>query len=164
MNQTTVDLCCEEWAQLDDLKWFLPTNGRAGDLTAPELEIEKSGSESVVEFLEPDSTPLQMETTAQQLLCPPVVVQTRPMEGCHTTVPRGLRRGRDACDVRTADYAVAVDTRQVPAASDTVVSLKIHRKSECVPTVAPRLAAAPHAASEVVQPRHRDYGYTDSQD
>ena len=59
---------------------------------------------------------------------PPVVVQTRPMEGCHTAVPRRLRRGPD---VRTADDAVAVDTRHVSAVSDTVVSRKIHMKSEC---------------------------------
>ena len=73
---------------------------RAGDLSAPESEIETSDSESGVDFIEPDSTPLQTETTTQQLLRPPVVVQTRPMEGCHTAVPRRLRRGRD---VQTAD-------------------------------------------------------------
>ena len=83
----------------------------------------------------------------------------RPMEGCHTAVPRQLRRGRD---VRTADNAVAVDTRQVSPALDTVVSRKIHRTSECVTTVVPKLAAAPQAASAVIQPRPRDYGYTDS--
>ena len=33
--------------------------------------------------------------------------------------------------------------------------------SECVPTVVPKLAAAPQAVSEVVQPRPRDYGCTD---
>ena len=54
-----------------------------------------------------------------------------------------------------------MDTRQVSAASDTVVSRKIHRKSECVATVVPKLAAAPQAASEVVQPRPRYYGCTD---
>ena len=57
---------------------------------------------------------------------------------------------------------MAVDARQVSAASDTVVSRKIHRKSECVTTVVPKLAAAPQAAYEVVQPRPPDYGYTDS--
>ena len=46
--------------------------------------------------------------------------------------------------------------------SDTVVSRKIHRKSECVMTVVPKLAAAPQTAYEVVQPRPPDYGYTDS--
>ena len=56
---------------------------------------------------------------------------------------------------------MAVDTRQVSAASDTVVSREIHRKSECIPTVAPKLAAAPQAASEVVQPRPRDSGCMD---
>ena len=51
---------------------------------------------------------------------------------------------------------MAVDTRQVSAASDTVGFRAIHMKSECIPTVVPKLAAAPHAASEVVQPRPRD--------
>ena len=138
-TQTAVDSCGERCAQLDDFKWFLPTDERAGDLSAPESEIDTSDSESGVDFIDSDSTPLQTESTAQQLLCPPVVVQTRPMEGCHTAVPRRLRRG---CDVRTADDAVAVDARQVSAASDTVVSWTIHRKSECVTTVVPKLAAA----------------------
>ena len=158
-TQTTVDSCGERCAQLDDFKWFLPTDERAGDLSAPESEIDTSDSESGVDFIDPDSTPFQTESTAQQLLCPPVVVQTRPMEGCHTAVPQRLRRGRD---VRTADDVVAVDIRQVSTASDTVVSQKIHRKSECVTTVVPKLAAAPQAAYEVVQPRPRDYGYMDS--
>ena len=66
---------------LDESFPFLPTGWQAehiGDLTAPESEIETSGSESGVEFIEPDSTPLQTNTT-QQLLCPPVVVQMKPM-------------------------------------------------------------------------------------
>ena len=158
-TQTTVDSCGEWCAQLDNFKWFLPTDERAGDLSAPESEINTSDSERGVDFIDSDSTPLQTESTAQQLLCPPVVVQTRPMEGCYTAVPRRSRRGRD---VRTSDDVVAVDIRPVSAASDTVVSRKIHRKSECVTTVVPKLAAAPQAACEVVQPRPRDYGYTDS--
>ena len=109
-------------------------------------------SESEVEYIETDSTPLQMKTTAKQLLSPPVVTQTRPMEGYNPASPWRLRRGRD---VLTEDGAVAVDTRQVSAA-DTVVSREIHRKSECIPTVVPKLAAAPQATSEVVQPRPRD--------
>ena len=154
LTQATVDLCGEECAQLDDFKWFLPTDARAGDLSAPESEIETSDSESVIE---PDSTPLQTEMTTQQLLRPPVVVQTRPMEGCHTAVPRRLRQGRD---VRTADDAVAVDARQVSAASDTVVSRKIHGKSECVTTVGPKLGLSWQRLLR--PPRPPDYGYTDS--
>ena len=159
LTQSTVDLCGEGCAQLDDCKWFLATDVRVGDLNAPESEIETSDSESGVDFIEPDPTPLQKETTTQQLLRPPVVAQTRSMEGCHAAVPQRLRRG---LDVRTADDTVAVDARQVSAASDTVVSRKIHRKSECVTTVVPKLAAAPQADYEVVQPRPPDYGYTGS--
>ena len=48
---------------------------------------------------------------------------------------------------------MAVDTRQVSTAA---VSRQIDRKSECVPTVVPKLAAAPQATSEVVQLRPRD--------
>ena len=93
------------------------------------------------------------EMTAQQLLCPPVVAQTRPMDGCDPAVPRRLRRG---CDDRTADDAVAVDARQVPTASDTVVSRRIHTMSECITTVAPRLEAAPQASHGTVQPKCSD--------
>ena len=79
------------------------------------------------------------------------------MEGCNPALPRRLRRGRD---VLTEDGAVAVDTKQVSAASDAVVYRETHTNSECVPTVVPKLAAAPQAASEVVQPRPPDSGCT----
>ena len=45
-TQTMVDSCGERCAQLDDFKWFLPTDERAGDLSAPESEIDTSDSES----------------------------------------------------------------------------------------------------------------------
>ena len=135
----------------------MPTDERAGDLSAPDSkEIETSDSESGVDFIEPVSTPVQAEITKQQLLRPPVVDQTRPMEGYHTEVPRRLRR-----DVRTADDRVAVDARLISTASETV-AWKIQRKSECVMTVVPTLAAASQADCEVVQPRPPGYGYTDS--
>ena len=90
-----VDSCGEGCAQLDDFNWFLPADGRAGDLPALESEIDVSDSESEVEYIETDSTQLQSDTRAQQLLCPPVVAQTRPMEGCNPALPRRLHRGRD---------------------------------------------------------------------
>ena len=122
------------------LQWFLPADERTGDLPAPESEIEVSDSESEVEYIEPDSIHLQTEMTARQLLCPPVVAQTRPMEGCDPALPRRLRRGRD---VLTEDGAVAVDTERVSTASDAVVSRKTRKISEGVTTVVPKLAAAP---------------------
>ena len=144
------DTCGERCAQLDDFNWVLPADVWAGDLPAPESEIEVSDSE--IEYIEPDSTPLQTDTRAQQLLCPPVVAQTRPMEGCDPALPRRLCLRHD---VLTKDGAVAVDT------SDTVVSRETHKYSECVPTVVPKLAAAPQADSEVIQPRPLDFGCTD---
>ena len=95
LTQTADDSCGKGCAQLDDFNWFLPADERAGDLPAPESEMEVSDSESEVEYIETDSTPLQMKMTAKQLLCPPVVAQTRPMEGCNPASPRRLRRGRD---------------------------------------------------------------------
>ena len=109
-------------------------------LSAPDSEIDASDSESGVDFIEPVSTPVQAEITKQQLLRPPVVNRTRPMEGYHTEVPRRLRWGHD---VRTEVG-------------------KIHRKSECVMTVVPTLGAASQADYEVVQPRPPGYGYTDT--
>ena len=95
LTPTAVDSCGEGCAWLDDFNWFLPADERAGHLHAPESEIEGSDSESEVEYIEPDSIPLQMEMTARQLLCPPVVAQTRPMEGCDPALARRLRRRRD---------------------------------------------------------------------
>ena len=102
------DSCGEGCAQLNDFNWFLPADDRVGDLPAPESEVDVSDSESGVDYIEPDSAPLQITTTAVELLCPPVVAQTRPMEGCDPASPRRLHRGRD---VLTEDGMVAVDTR-----------------------------------------------------
>ena len=151
-SQMVDDSCGEGCAQLDNFNWFLPADDQVGDLPAPEYEVDVSDSESEFEYIEPDSAPLQIKTTAVELLCPPVVTQTRPMEGCDPASPRRLRRGRD---VLTEDGAVAVGTNQVSAASDTVGVREIHVTSECIPTVVPRLAAAPQAASEVIQTRPR---------
>ena len=139
---------------MDDFNWFLPADDRVGDLPAPESEVDVSDSESEVDYIEPDSAPLQITTAVVELLCPPVVTQTRPMEGCDPASPRRLRQGRD---VLTEDGMVAVDTRQVSTASDTVVVSGIHMMSKCFPTVTPKLAAAPQAASEVDQTKPRGY-------
>ena len=111
---------------MENFNCFLPADERAGDLHAPESEIEALDSESEVEYIEPDSIPLQTEMTAWQLLCPPVVAQTRPMEGCDPALPRRLRRGRD---VLTEDGAVAVDTERVSAAAVAVVSRETHKNA-----------------------------------
>ena len=140
LGQPTADLCGEGCVQLDDFNWFLPTDEWAGDLSAPDSEIEAPDSENGVDCVEPVSTPVQAEITKQQLLRPPVMNQTRPREGCHTVVPRRLRRGRD---VRTADDPSAVDPRQISAVSETA-------------------AAVSQVDYEFVQPRPPSYGYTDS--
>ena len=151
---TADDSCGEGCAQLDDFNWFLPADDRVGDLPAPESQVDVSDSESEVDDVEPDSAPMQITTTAVKLLCPPVVTQTGPMEGCDPASPRRLRQG---CDVLTEDGTVTVDTRPVSIASDTDVVCGNHMMSECIPTVTPKLAAAPQAASEVAQTRPRGY-------
>ena len=148
------DSCGEGCAQLDDFNWFLPADDRVGDLTAPESQVDVPDSESEVDYVEPDSAPMQITTTAVEVLCPPVVTQTRPKEGCDPASPRWLRRGRD---VLTEDGTVVVDTRQVSIASETDVVSGIHMMSECIPTVTPKLAAAPQAASEVARTRPQGY-------
>ena len=148
-SRTADDSCGEGCAQLDDFNWFLSADNRVGDLPAPQSEVDVSDSESEVDYVESDSAPLRITTTAVELLCPPVVAQTRPMEGCDSASPRRLCRGRD---VLTED-----GTRQVSAASDTVVDSGMHMMPECFPTVTPKLAAAPQAASEVDQTRSRGY-------
>ena len=95
---------------------FLPADDRVGDLPAPESQVDLSDSESDVD--EPDPVPVQMTTTAVESLCPPVVTQTRPKEGCDPASPRRLRRGRD---VLMEDSMVAVDTRRISIAQDTDV-------------------------------------------
>ena len=42
-----------------------------------------------------DTVPVQMTTMVVGSLCPPVVAQTIPKEGCDPASPRRLRRGRD---------------------------------------------------------------------
>ena len=64
---------------------------RTRDLPAPESEVDVSDSESEVDYIEPDLVPFQITTTAVELLCPPVVTQTRPMEGCDPASPLRLR-------------------------------------------------------------------------
>ena len=100
------------------------------DLSGPRGPYVTDGPIGHLGTLSPST--FMSEMTARQLLCLPVVAQTRPMEGCDPAVPRRLRRGRDD---RTTDDAVAVDARQVPTASDTVVSRRIHNISECVTTL-----------------------------
>ena len=67
----------------------------------------------IVDDVAPDTVPVRMTTTAVESLCPPVVTQTRPKEGCDPASPRQLRRGRD---VLMEDSMVALDTRRISIA------------------------------------------------
>ena len=204
---------------MNDFNWFLPADDRVGDLPAPESQVDLSDSESDVDDVEPDSVPVQMTTTAVGSLCPPVVAQTIPEEGCDPASPRRLRRGcdvlmedskvavdsrrisiapdtgvvpdpvpvqmatmaveslcppvvtqtrpKEGCDpasprrlrrgrdVLREESMVAVDTRRISIDQDTDVASGIYVMPDGIPAVMPMLAAAPQAASEVAQTRHR---------
>ena len=85
--------------------------------------MDLSDSESDVEDVEPDLAPVQMTTMAVESLCPPVVAQTRPKEGCDPASPRQLRRGRD---VLREDSRLAVDTRRISIYQNTDVVTGIY--------------------------------------
>ena len=57
--------CGDRCGQLDDFKWFLPTDERAEDLGTPESEIDTSDSECGVDCIDSDSTPWQTESATQ---------------------------------------------------------------------------------------------------
>ena len=141
---TADDSCGEGCAQLDDFNWFLPADDRVGDLPAPESQVDLLDGESDVEDVEPDLAPVQMTTMAVESLCPLVVAQTRPKEGCDPASPRRLRRGRDV--LMREDSMLAVDTRRISIEQDTDVVSGIYVMPNCIPAVMPMLAAAPHAA------------------
>ena len=115
---TADDSFGEGCAQLDNFDWFLPADDWVGDLPAPELQVDLSDGESDVDDVVPEPVPVQMTTTAVESLCPPVVAQTRPKEGCDPVSPQCLRRGRD---VPMKERIAAVDTRRISIAPDTDV-------------------------------------------
>ena len=147
------DSCGEGCAQTISIGFSRPTIGSETYLPAPESQVNLWDSESDVNDVEPDPFfPVQMTTTAVGSLCPPVVTQTRPKEGCDPASPRRLRRG---CDVLMEDSRVVVDTRRISIAQDTDVVSGVYVMSDCIPAVVPMMAAAQQASSEVTQTRPR---------
>ena len=146
------DACGEGCAQLDNFNWFLPADDRVGGLPAPELQVDLPDSENDVYDVVPEPFPVQMKRTAVESLCPPVVAQTRPKGGCDPVSPRRLCRRRD---VLTKDSLAAVDSRRESIVLVTDVVGGIYVMSDCIPTVVPKLAAVPQAASTVAQTRPR---------
>ena len=55
---TADDSCGEGCAQLDDFNWFRPADDRAGDLPAPESQVDLSDGESDIEDVEPVLAPV----------------------------------------------------------------------------------------------------------
>ena len=150
VDSWTADVSCGEGcAQLDNFNWFLLADDRVRGLPALELQVDLLDS---VYDVVPDPFPVQRKTTAVESLCPPVVAQTRPKGGCDPVSPRRLCRGRD---VLMEDSPAAVDSRRKSIAPETDVVGGIYVTPYCIPTVVPKLAAVPQAASTVAQTRPR---------
>ena len=75
--------CCE---RLDDFDWVIPAGDLVGRLPRPEEDEELSDIEQDVCEV-PDELPVSMETAVVESLCFPVVIQTRPQEGCDPVLP-----------------------------------------------------------------------------
>ena len=149
---TVDDSCGEGCAQLDNFNWFIHANNRVGGLPAPELRVDLPDSENDVYDVVPEPFLVQMETTAVESLCPPVVAQTRLKGGGDPVSPRRLGRGRD---VLTEDSPAVVDSRRESIVQDTDVVGGIYVMPDCIPTVVPKSAAVLHAASTIAQTRPR---------
>ena len=116
------------------------------------FQVDLSDSENEVYDVVPEPFPVQMKTTDVESFCPPVVAQTRPKGGCDPVSPQLVCRGRDAM---TEDSLATVDSRQKSIVPDTDVVSGIYVMPDCIPTVVPKLAAMPQAASTVTQTRPR---------
>ena len=77
------ETCC---ARLDNFDWVVPPYDLAMILPRPELDEESSDVERDVCDV-PDEFPVGIDKTAVELLCLPVVVQTRPQVGCDPDLP-----------------------------------------------------------------------------
>ena len=104
----------------------------------------------------PDEFPVPMETAAVELLCFPVVVQTRPQGGgrggCDPVLPLPMCKGQDFLAVDGSDVIVS-GRESILEKSD--VSCEICVVADQLPLVVPKLAAVPLAVSVVAQTRPR---------
>ena len=123
--------------------WMIPADDRVGGLPGPELQADLPDIEDDVYDVVPEAFPVQMETTAVESLCPPVVAQTRPKGGCDPVLPRRICLGRD---VLTEDGPTAVDSEWESIVPDPDVCGGICVMPDCIPLVVPKSAAVPLAA------------------
>ena len=81
----SVNSCC---AQLDNFNWVIQAGDMVGGLPGPELEVDSSDIEpNVYDVYDvyddvPDEFPVEMEATAVESLCSPVVVQLSCVLSC----------------------------------------------------------------------------------
>ena len=138
--------CC---AQLDDFDWVIPAGDMVGRLPRPEVDVELSDIEPDVCDV-PDEFPVNVEMTAVESFCFPVVVQTRPQGGCDPVLPLLVCQGQDFL---AEDGTEVIVSGRESIITDSDVSCEICVVLDQLPVVVPRLAAVPLAVSVVAQMR-----------
>ena len=103
----------------------------------------------------PDEFPVEMEATAVESLCSPVVVQTRPQGGCDPVLPLRMCQGQDFL---TKDGPEVVVSRRESIITDPDVRGEICVMPDQLPVVVPKSAVVPLAVSVVAQTRPRGGG------
>ena len=157
-NSWTADypygMCC---AQLDDFNWVIPAGDLVRGLPEPDLEVDSSDTKPNVYDVYhdmPDEFPVEMEATAVESLCSPVVVQTRPQGGCDPVVPLRMCQGHD--------FIKKISPEVVVSGRESIISVPDVCDEICVMPdqlpVVPKSAAVPLAASVVAQTRPRGGG------
>ena len=147
--------CC---AQLDNFNWVIQAGDMVGELPEPELEVDSSDIESNVYDVYndvPDEFPVEMEATAVELLCSPVVIQTRPQGDCDSVLPLRMCQGQD---FPTQDGPEVVVSGRESILTDSDVRGDICVMLDQLPVVLPKSAAVPLAVSVVAQTRPRGGG------
>ena len=139
--------CC---AQLDNFNWVIQAGDMVGGLPGPELEVDSSDIEPYVYDVYDE-----MEVTAVESLCSPVVVRTRPQGGCDPVLPLRICQGQDFL---TKDGPEVVVSGRESIMTDPDVRGEICVMPDQLPVVVLKSAMVPLAVSVVAQTRPRGGG------
>ena len=124
--------CCARW---NDFDWVIPACDLVGRLPRPEGDEEWSDIEQDVCDV-PDEFPVSMDMAAVESLCFPVVIQTRPQEGCDPFLPLTACKGQEFL-VEDGPDVIVSGRESIITESD--VSCEICVVSDLFPVVVPKL-------------------------
>ena len=131
------ETCC---AWLDHFDWVVPPYDLAMILPRPELDEESSDVERDV----------GIDKTAVELLCLPVVVQTRPQVGCDPDLPFPVDKGKESLVEDGPDVIVSGRKFNVKLSD---VSRGVCVVPDQFPVVVPKKAVEPLVSPVVVMTR-----------